>query len=133
MLERLQEYLRRLSYYPKLPHGNEPSLIFFLGYHGHEHLFLFDQEQILKIFADITPLRKAVKLQWQLGFGISPSMLWMGLLEPLEDNETSEEFIYDRQTMADYLEEWFDEDGDDHKKIMQAAMFEADLRLEKAK
>ena len=70
MLERLQEHKKKYMYYPKLPHGYDPTLLFYLGYHGHEHFFLFNQEQALKIFEEITPLRKAVRLQWQqLGFG----------------------------------------------------------------
>jgi len=60
-------------------------------------------------------------------------MIWFGLLEPLGAKESSAEFIYDHQTRADMVEEWFDEDGKDHDAIFHAAMVKADLRLAKAK
>ena len=86
-----------------------------------------------ELFKDITPLRREVGLQYQtLVVDGVETKGWYNLLNPLTEDETSEEYIYQHQVNAQYVEDYFEEDGADHDQMIHALMQEADERLYRA-
>ena len=115
-LARLETHKEEIAFVPKLPaehnHIMDGGPIYYIGYHGNQYRFLVSGEELLTLYADITPLRAALSPGFQEEvdkMGLVDRMFWRGMAKTWTAGETSSGYTLEHIAKATGRADWYKE------------------------